>query len=123
MKKDEASKQLFNRFLTAWQEGKEPYFDADEIDRLLDSLEEADDWTYYDEIVRLGMRLHPAHLELKLRQCKLYIIRHKFAQALDLLDSLAEPPGQDLDMLRLECYCNLHKYEKVLSWLQHLEDI
>ena len=48
MKKKDISR-LLQRYLTGHQEGKDAYFDADEIDELLDSFEESDDYTYYDE--------------------------------------------------------------------------
>ncbi|MCD7935228.1 MAG: tetratricopeptide repeat protein [Tannerellaceae bacterium] len=121
MKRDEASK-LLKRFLSAQQEGKEPYFDADEIDRLLDSLEEADDWNHYGDIIRLGMKLHPGHQDLKLRECKLYIFREKYQKALDLLDEVSDVLSQDMDMLRLECYCHLDKYKKALHYIQSQVD-
>ncbi|MCD8041719.1 MAG: tetratricopeptide repeat protein [Tannerellaceae bacterium] len=121
MKKEEAS-GLLSRFLTAQVEGREPYFDADEIDSLLDSLEEADNWNHYEEILRLGKKLHPTHSELKFRECKFYIFQHKYIQALELLDSLTDHQEQDTDMLRLECYCNLNKYKRINAYLQNKLD-
>ena len=50
MKKKDISR-LLQRYLTGHQEGKDAYFDADEIDELLDSFEESDDYTYYDEVL------------------------------------------------------------------------
>ena len=55
MKKKDISR-LLQRYLTGHQEGKDAYFDADEIDELLDSFEESDDYTYYDEVLALGLR-------------------------------------------------------------------
>ena len=60
MKKKDISR-LLQRYLTGHQEGKDAYFDADEIDELLDSFEESDDYTYYDEVLALGLRLHPGN--------------------------------------------------------------
>ena len=41
MKKKDISR-LLQRYLSGHQEGKDAYFDADEIDELLDSFEESD---------------------------------------------------------------------------------
>ena len=49
MKKKDISR-LLQRYLVGHQEGKDAYFDADEVDELLDSFEESDDYTYYDEV-------------------------------------------------------------------------
>ena len=38
MKKDDISR-LLQHYLSAKEEGKEPYFDADQIDEMLDSFE------------------------------------------------------------------------------------
>ena len=50
MKKKDISR-LLQRYLAGHQEGKDAYFDADEVDELLDSFEESDDYTYYDEVL------------------------------------------------------------------------
>ena len=103
MKKKDISR-LLQRYLTGHQEGKDAYFDADEIDELLDSFEESDDYTYYDEVLALGLRLHPGNPDLQIRQCKSYVYNEDYDSALALIESIAETDNQDLDMLRLECY-------------------
>ena len=50
MKKDDISR-LLQRYLSAREMGKEPYFDADEIDELLGSFEESDNYEYFDEVL------------------------------------------------------------------------
>ena len=49
MKKDDISR-LLQHYLSAKEEGKEPYFDADQIDEMLDSFEDSNDYTYFDEV-------------------------------------------------------------------------
>lgn len=46
MKKDDISR-LLQRYLSAREMGKEPYFDADEVDELLGSFEESDNYDYF----------------------------------------------------------------------------
>ena len=58
MKKDDISR-LLQHYLSAKEEGKEPYFDADQIDEMLDSFEDSNDYTYFDEVLALGLKLHP----------------------------------------------------------------
>lgn len=119
MKKKEIS-HLLQRYLIGHKKGKEAYFDADEIDDLLDSFEESDDYTYYDEVLALGLRLHPGNPDLRIRQCKSYVYNEDYDSALMLIESIAETDNQDLDMLRLECYVMQDSYDKVIEHIEKL---
>lgn len=119
MKKDDVS-HLLQRFLSARDEGKEIYFDADQIEDLLDSFEESDDYTYYDEVLALGLRLHPGNNNLQIKRCRLYVYNEDYDSALALMDTIAETDNQDLDMLRIECYCMQNKYDKVIEYTETL---
>ena len=119
MKKDDISR-LLQRYLSAREMGKEPYFDADEIDELLGSLEESDNYEYFDEVLTLGLKLHPGNTDLQFRQCKLYVYNEDYESALALIDSIAETDNQDLDLLRLECYCMLDRYDKLIEYTERL---
>lgn len=111
---------LLERYLVAQEAGKEVYFDADEIDDILEWLESTNEYTYYEDILSLGLRLHPNSTELRIRLCKLYIYNEEFKKTLDLIDSIAEPDNIDLELLRLECYCSLDQYPKVVSYIENL---
>ncbi|MDR2118766.1 MAG: tetratricopeptide repeat protein [Tannerellaceae bacterium] len=117
MKQDEIS-MVLQRFLAACKKGTEQYFDADEIDAVLESFEDSDDFTHYEALLTLGLRLHPDNTDLKLRQCKFFLINEEYRQALDLLDSLPDVNREDADMIRLECYCMLGEYDKVVEYLE-----
>ncbi len=118
MKKDDIS-SLLQRYLSARASEKEPYFDADEIDELLNSFEESDDYTYYEEVLNLGLRLHPGNRELQIKQCRQLIFNEHYNEALELLDSLGETDNPDAEMLRIECYCSLEQYfEKTVPYIE-----
>lgn len=119
MKNDDIS-LLLQRYLSAREIGKEPYFDADEIDEMLGSFEESDDYTYFDELLSLGLKLHPGNTDLQIRQCKLYAYNDDYESALALIDTIAETENQDLDLLRLECYCMLERYDKLIEYTETL---
>ncbi|MCD7914806.1 MAG: tetratricopeptide repeat protein [Tannerellaceae bacterium] len=119
MRKNDVSK-LLNRYLSAYEEGKEPYFDADEIDFLLDSFEESEEYTYYEEVLFLGLKLHPGSIELKIRECKLYMYKESYDKALKLTHKITETHNQDLDMIRLECLCALDSYQQALEYIEDL---
>ena len=52
MKKDDISR-LLQHYLSAKEEGKEPYFDADQIDEMLDSFEDSNDYTYFLSLIHI----------------------------------------------------------------------
>ncbi len=124
MKKDKISR-LLRHYLSAKEEGKEPYFDADEIEDLLESFEESEDYTYYDEVLALGLKLHPDSTVLRIEKCRQLIYEEKYKEALSSLKNIAEKNDQDLDMLTLECYCGLGQYPKAIKLLDELieEDV
>lgn len=119
MKKDTDS-VLYERYLNALQEGKEPYFDADEVDDLLDELDESGDYTHYEEILSLGLRLHPDNLDLKIRNCHLLMDENKYLDVLAIVESLSETNNQDIDMLKLECFLMLERYDDFYNYLELL---
>lgn len=119
MKKDVISR-LLQRYLDAREKGKEAYFDADEFCDLLDSFDESDDYELFDEVLALGLKLHPDNQDLLVRQCRLFVYNEDYDSALALIDSIADADNQDLDVLRLECYCSLNQYDKVLEYTEEL---
>jgi pentatricopeptide repeat protein len=119
MNQDEVS-ILLQRYFAACKKGVEPYFDADEIDAMLDDFEEKDDFTHYEPLLKLGLRLHPDNADLLVRQCRYYLYCEKYRQALELLDSLTDVDEQDADMIRLECYCALGMFTKVTGYMEGL---
>lgn len=119
MRKQEIS-NLLQRYLSTQQEGKNAYFDVEEIEALLDSFEESEDYTYYDEVLALGLRLHPGNPDLQVRLCRSYLDNEDYDSALALIDSIADTENQDLDMLRLECYVMQDSYEKVIEHIEKL---
>ena len=119
MKKDDISR-LLQHYLSAKEEGKEPYFDADQIDEMLDSFEDSNDYTYFDEVLALGLKLHPGNSALQIKKGRQFAYNEDYESALTLLENIAETDNQDLDMLKMECYCSLNQYPKVLEITEEL---
>lgn len=119
MKKDDISR-LLQHYLSAKEEGKEPYFDADQIDEMLDSFEDSNDYTYFDEVLALGLKLHPGNSALQIKKGRQFAYDEDYESALALLENIAETDNQDLDMLKMECYCSLNQYSKALEITEEL---
>jgi tetratricopeptide (TPR) repeat protein len=111
---------LLQRYLAACKKGTEVYFDADEIDAILDSFEAKEDFTHYEALLALGQRLHPDNTDLKIRKCKFHLYNEEYRQALDLIESLPGVNSEDADLIRLECYCTLKQYEKAVLYVDEL---
>ncbi len=111
---------LWQRYLSGQEEGKDAYFDAEEIDDLLESFEESDKFTHYDEVLALGLRLHPGNPLLLIRQSKWLIYKEEYATALTLLDSINEIDNENVDILRMECYIMQGEYDKAMDYLERL---
>lgn len=119
MRKDTISR-LLARYLSAQEDGKDAYFDADEIEELLDSFEDSDDYTLYDGVLSLGMKLHPGHTGLLIKQCKLLIYNEQYEEALTNIDLIAETNDPELDLLRMECYYSLDRPDDAKAYLEKL---
>lgn len=119
MEKNDISR-LLQRYLSSREGGKDAYFDANEVDDLLDSFEESEDLTYYDEVLALGLRLHPGNPDLQVRLCKSFVFNEDYDSALALINTIAEPENQDLDLLRMECYVMQNSYGKVIEYTEKL---
>jgi tetratricopeptide (TPR) repeat protein len=120
MKQEDEVSKLMQRYFAACKNGTEPYFDVDEVDAILEVLEEQEDFTHYAAILALGLRQHPGNTELKVHQCKFLMYKEKYKQALALAESIAEVNNQDVDIIRLECYCTLEQYPKAVEYLEKL---
>lgn len=119
MNKDEI-KRLLQRYITARKAEKDPYFDADEIDELLNSFEENEDFIYYEEILSLGLKLHPYSSELQIKKCKQFVYTGEYEQALILLNNISNADNQDVSLITMECYCSLDMYDKAVEHLESL---
>lgn len=121
MKKDRIA-HLRERYVSAKREYKEPYFDADEIDDLLNSFEEQGDFSLYEDVLALGLRLHPGNTALQIRRCRQFLLNDEVDKALALIQQIGEKGNQDLDLLEIECYATLENYTKVVELTEALID-
>lgn len=121
MRKEDVKKML-QHYLSVTRTGKEPYFDADQIEDLLDYLESIEDFTYYNEVLALGLKLHPDNGDLLLKKCALYVYEEHYEKALQLLDSLIDADIDESNMIRLECYAAMKQYNKVVKFTRQLID-
>lgn len=112
------------RYLAAKKEHKDLYMDTFEIETLLNYLEDNEDFTYYEEIVKLGLKLHPGDFYMRLKEIRYFILCEEFQKALEYLDALREedPYNEEIELFTIECYCYLGDFKEVTRRLDRLED-
>ena len=71
---------LLERYKEMHEKGVEVYFDADEIIRLLEYFEDENDFEGFTQVLELGLKLHPENTGIKIKECKVYIYREKYAR-------------------------------------------
>ena len=120
MKKNSAS-QWFNTYLTAKKKGKDPYFDVDQIEDMLDYLEETNNLRYYDEVLALGLKLHPFHEDLQIRRCRKLLYDGYTQEALQQTNELQLPGNPEVEILRVQCYATLNDFKSVRKVIMELE--
>ena len=113
---------ILQQYLDAKEKGKEPYFDAEDINDLLDSFEDSDDYTYFDEVLALGLKLHPHDTPLRVRECQKIVENEGYKKGLEAIEKLADPEDQDLNMLKIECYCALNQIPKISQLVEELKE-
>lgn len=114
---------MLRRYLEAKEKGLDPYFDADDIVYLLDSFEDSNDYEYYDEILALGLRLHPHDPDLNIKHAIQLAQQEKYEEALTLIESVEDDPdNEDLEMVRMGCYCATDRYPEARKIMKMLID-
>ena len=97
------------------------YFDADEIIELLEYFEDIEDFDHFTKVVKIGQKLHPYNIDIKVQICKGYIYNNNFEKALALIEQLSDTGNQDLKIMKCECFCALDRYEELLACLETIK--
>nr|WP_321521380.1 tetratricopeptide repeat protein [uncultured Macellibacteroides sp.] len=119
--KNENISRLFEKFKASIAEGKDPYFDADEIEDLLDGISDEDAEEYLSPILDLGLKLHPENQSLLIKRVERECFNENYEAALKYADEIGYINDPDLHLARMECYCFMKQYFKVNTYLDSLE--
>ena len=94
---------LLERYKEMHEKGTEAYFDADEIIQLLEYFEDENDFDEFIRALELGLKLHPENIGIKIKECKAYIYREKYAEALERIKSIGDDDDPELLLLKMQC--------------------
>ncbi|MDR0572636.1 MAG: hypothetical protein LBG96_01155 [Tannerella sp.] len=111
---------LLERFLSMKKNGLVSYFDVDEIMALIDYFIEKDDTINMNIVIELGYELHPDDTGFKIALCKTLASMEDFDSAIKLIEEINIKCNKDIDMIRLECYCELGRYDEAVRFIDDL---
>jgi len=109
------------RYLKMENSGTKLYFDTDEICELLEYFEFMDDYDHYRKVVKLGQKLHPNSIEIKIKLCRLYLFNEEYEKALALIEKIGDAEDMDLIFIKWECLIALDRYDEVIAHIETLK--
>ena len=111
---------LLERFFSSQNNGIISFFDVDEIASLINYFLEKDDSVNLNNIIELGYELHPDDLNFKIALCKTLIIMEDYNSALKLIEEDNIKENKEIDLIRLECFCELERYNDANGLIDEL---
>lgn len=110
---------IVKKYREAKEQGRSPYFDADEFCDLADYFDSLDDLDTAKEIIGEGLAIHPHNMPLLVKKAKLAVYDGDYEKALDLLAPISEYDF-DLYLLKIECHLQLGEYPDAYSLSKEL---
>ena len=111
---------LLERFFSAQKNGLISYFDVDEIASLINYFLEKDDTVNLNSIIELGYELHPDDINFKIALCKTLAAMEEYNSAIRLIEDNNINGNKEIDIIRIECYCELEQVEKANCLIDEL---
>ncbi|MDR0699938.1 MAG: multidrug transporter [Tannerella sp.] len=113
---------LLERFFESKKNNTKQYFDVDEIVSLIDYFLDKDDMSNLKMVVELGHELHPDDIDFKISLCKTLITIEDFGSAIKMIDNIGGLRNKNIDLMRIECYCELDRFDEILDLIDELTD-
>lgn len=96
--------------------GKSVYFDASEYDELAEYYDSLDDYETANEIVEIGLTIHPANEQLMLKHARFLTYDAKYEEALAYINMhLSSADDTELYLLKIECTLQLGNSAEALN--------
>lgn len=114
--KDKNIYDLISRYEQMLVSGKSVYFDASEYDELAEYYDSLDDYETANEIVEIGLTIHPANEQLMLKHARFLTYDAKYEEALAYINMhLSSADDTELYLLKIECTLQLGNSAEALN--------
>ncbi|MDR1524624.1 MAG: multidrug transporter [Tannerella sp.] len=111
---------LLKRFFESQKSNTTPYFEANELVSLIDYFLDKDDAPNLKTVIELGNELYPGNIGFRISLCKTLVALEDFKQALKLAYDIGIKGNKDIDLIRLECYCELDRHDEMIELIDEL---
>ncbi|MDR2681157.1 MAG: tetratricopeptide repeat protein [Tannerella sp.] len=111
---------LLERFLKSRKSNTTPYFEEDELVSLIDYFLDKDDAPNLKAVIELGYKLYPDSVGFGISLCKTLVAIEDYKSALKLADDIGIKGNKDIDLIRLECYCELDRRDEAIGLIDEL---
>jgi tetratricopeptide (TPR) repeat protein len=113
---------LLDRFLDFKRTGQFKYFDVDDILSLIEYFTDTDDAENLNSAIDLAYELYPDNLELKIKICGTIVYLEDYETAIKLLEEIEVQGNKEVDLLYIECLCELSRKDEALDFLKQLRE-
>lgn len=118
--------QLVHKYEELRESGQAFYFDADEFALLANYYNSYGDDAEAENIIRVGLQMHPESLELLILNAKVMVYSEKYEEANQYLSTITDEENIDLELLKIECKLHLGDFDSadvmVQQTLLNIED-
>lgn len=110
------------RYEAARAEGHKLYMDASQLADIADWYATEQRFEEAEEVVNLGLQLHPGNTELQVEQAYLYLDMSNLEEAKKVAFGIAEENDREVKLLRAEVYLNYNLLANAQEILYSMED-
>jgi tetratricopeptide (TPR) repeat protein len=87
---------------------------------LVEHFLNTDDRSNLKAAIELGYESYPDEMELKIALCSTLIFIRDYDSAIKLIENSGIKNNAEIDMMRLECYCELDRYDETRALIREL---
>lgn len=98
------------------------YFDVDEIVSLIHYFVETDDTENLKSVIETGYSLHPGDVHFKITLSQTLADMGNYDSALKMIEDLHIQGNKEIDLTRIECYCELDRYDEFVGLIRTLAE-
>jgi pentatricopeptide repeat protein len=111
---------LLERFFESKKNNTKQYFDVDEIISLIDYFLDIDDVLNLKAVFELGYHLYPENINFRISLCRFHIEIGDVGGAMKMIDNIGILRDKEVDLMRIECYCELNRFNEALDLVKVL---